>query len=130
MPERDDGGLPDGRTPMNRARARRRAAGRVALHANAVRGRAHPHGLRDGGSGFRRGRAAIGARGFGDEFKHSTGHGVGFAAIDHNAAPRLRLKTRWLRAWSSTSSRAFTLKITAGCAVATWSRRPKAARKY
>jgi Xaa-Pro aminopeptidase len=28
-------------------------------------------------------------RGFGREFKHSTGHGVGFAAIDHNAPPRL-----------------------------------------
>jgi Xaa-Pro aminopeptidase/Xaa-Pro dipeptidase len=28
-------------------------------------------------------------RGFGDAFKHPTGHGVGFAAIDHNAPPRL-----------------------------------------
>lgn len=27
--------------------------------------------------------------GFGGEFKHPTGHGVGFAAIDHNALPRL-----------------------------------------
>lgn len=27
--------------------------------------------------------------GFGREFKHPTGHGVGFAAIDHNARPRL-----------------------------------------
>jgi Xaa-Pro dipeptidase len=28
-------------------------------------------------------------RGFGSAFKHATGHGVGFAAIDHNARPRL-----------------------------------------
>jgi Xaa-Pro aminopeptidase len=27
--------------------------------------------------------------GFGDAFKHSTGHGVGFTAIDHGAPPRL-----------------------------------------
>jgi Xaa-Pro aminopeptidase len=27
--------------------------------------------------------------GFGEQFKHPTGHGVGFAAIDHNARPRL-----------------------------------------
>ena len=29
------------------------------------------------------------ARGFGDEIRHSTGHGVGFAAIDHDERPRL-----------------------------------------
>jgi Xaa-Pro aminopeptidase len=34
-------------------------------------------------------REVLSQRGFGDEFKHSTGHGVGFAAIDHNARPRL-----------------------------------------
>jgi Xaa-Pro aminopeptidase len=28
-------------------------------------------------------------RGFGKEFKHATGHGVGFAAINHNALPRI-----------------------------------------
>lgn len=28
--------------------------------------------------------------GVGDQFKHGTGHGVGFAAIDHRAKPRLR----------------------------------------
>jgi Xaa-Pro aminopeptidase len=28
-------------------------------------------------------------RGFGPQFKHGTGHGVGFAAIDHNARPRI-----------------------------------------
>lgn len=34
-------------------------------------------------------REVLAARGFGDAFKHPTGHGVGFAAIDHNARPRL-----------------------------------------
>jgi Xaa-Pro dipeptidase len=34
-------------------------------------------------------RAELELRGFGREFKHPTGHGVGFAAIDHNAPPRL-----------------------------------------
>ena len=34
-------------------------------------------------------RAVIGERGFGRAFTHGTGHGVGFAAIDHNARPRL-----------------------------------------
>ena len=34
-------------------------------------------------------REVLAARGFGDAFKHSTGHGVGFVAIDHNAMPRL-----------------------------------------
>jgi Xaa-Pro aminopeptidase len=34
-------------------------------------------------------REVMQARGFGDAFKHATGHGVGFAAIDHNARPRL-----------------------------------------
>jgi Xaa-Pro aminopeptidase len=34
-------------------------------------------------------REAIASRGFGEQFKHATGHGVGFAAIDKNAMPRL-----------------------------------------
>ncbi len=34
-------------------------------------------------------RSEIDRWGFGAEFKHPTGHGVGFAAIDHNAIPRL-----------------------------------------
>jgi len=34
-------------------------------------------------------RAELENLGFGREFKHPTGHGVGFAAIDHNALPRL-----------------------------------------
>lgn len=35
-------------------------------------------------------REALISRGFGGQFKHATGHGVGFTAIDHNAPPRLR----------------------------------------
>lgn len=34
-------------------------------------------------------RQVLAAYGFGAEFKHGLGHGVGFAAIDHNAPPRL-----------------------------------------
>ena len=34
-------------------------------------------------------RGVIASRGFGTLFKHSTGHGVGFSAIDANAQPRL-----------------------------------------
>ena len=34
-------------------------------------------------------RSILGAHGFEKEFRHSTGHGVGFAAITHNARPRL-----------------------------------------
>ena len=34
-------------------------------------------------------REALASRGFGAQFKHSTGHGVGFAAIDAGAQPRL-----------------------------------------
>lgn len=34
-------------------------------------------------------RSILGAYGFDKDFKHSTGHGVGFAAIAHNARPRL-----------------------------------------
>ncbi len=34
-------------------------------------------------------REALEARDFGHGFKHATGHGVGFAAIDHNARPRI-----------------------------------------
>jgi Xaa-Pro aminopeptidase len=38
-------------------------------------------------------RGVLAARSFGPLFKHSTGHGVGFAAIDHNAQPRLHPKS-------------------------------------
>jgi Xaa-Pro aminopeptidase len=34
-------------------------------------------------------RSVLEQCGFGSEFTHSTGHGVGFGAIDHNAIPRL-----------------------------------------
>ncbi|HET6578262.1 MAG TPA: Xaa-Pro peptidase family protein [Gemmatimonadales bacterium] len=35
-------------------------------------------------------RDVLAARGLGAAFRHPAGHGVGFAAIDHNARPRLR----------------------------------------
>ncbi len=34
-------------------------------------------------------RAVLQSYGFGDAFKHATGHGVGFSAIDHHAPPRI-----------------------------------------
>ena len=34
-------------------------------------------------------REVLESHGFGKEFKHATGHGVGFAAINHNARPRI-----------------------------------------
>jgi Xaa-Pro aminopeptidase len=34
-------------------------------------------------------RDVLARHGLGDAFRHGTGHGVGFAAIDHNARPRL-----------------------------------------
>jgi Xaa-Pro aminopeptidase len=34
-------------------------------------------------------RATMSRHGFGAAFKHPTGHGVGFAAINHNARPRV-----------------------------------------
>jgi Xaa-Pro dipeptidase len=33
------------------------------------------------------------SHGFGDAFKHATGHGVGFAAADANALPRIHPKS-------------------------------------
>jgi Xaa-Pro aminopeptidase len=38
-------------------------------------------------------RSVLRDHGFGDAFKHTTGHGVGFAAINHNARPRLHPKS-------------------------------------
>lgn len=38
-------------------------------------------------------RDVLQARGFGPHFKHSTGHGIGFSAIDANAKPRLHPKS-------------------------------------
>lgn len=34
-------------------------------------------------------RRTMASHGFGKEFKHPTGHGIGFAAIDHRARPRI-----------------------------------------
>jgi Xaa-Pro aminopeptidase len=39
-------------------------------------------------------RDVLEKRGFGPHFKHSTGHGVGFSAIDANANPRLHPKSQ------------------------------------
>lgn len=39
-------------------------------------------------------RDVLSARGFGPQFKHSTGHGVGFSAIDANGKPRLHPKSK------------------------------------
>ncbi len=38
-------------------------------------------------------RTELRARGFGPQFTHSTGHGIGFSAIDGNAQPRLHPKS-------------------------------------
>jgi Xaa-Pro dipeptidase len=38
-------------------------------------------------------RSVLESRGFGPAFKHSTGHGVGFSAIDADALPRLHPKS-------------------------------------
>ena len=38
-------------------------------------------------------RGVLQAHGFGPHFKHSTGHGIGFSAIDANAKPRLHPKS-------------------------------------
>jgi Xaa-Pro aminopeptidase len=38
-------------------------------------------------------RGVMRARGFGEQFTHSTGHGVGFSAIDGNAPPRIHPKS-------------------------------------
>jgi Xaa-Pro aminopeptidase len=38
-------------------------------------------------------RSILGAQGFDKQFSHSTGHGIGFAAIAHNARPRIHPKS-------------------------------------
>lgn len=38
-------------------------------------------------------RSIFAAGGFGEAFRHCTGHGVGYVAIDHNAPPRLHPKS-------------------------------------
>ena len=61
-------------------------------------------------------RTELRARGFGPQFTHSTGHGVGFSAIDGNAPPQ----TRFRRKWFLTSSRLFTSRMLAVSGIATW----------
>lgn len=39
-------------------------------------------------------RQVMSDRGFGDAFKTPSGHGIGFAAIDHNAAPQIHPESR------------------------------------
>jgi len=39
-------------------------------------------------------RQVLESRGYGKEFRHATGHGVGFAAINHNAHPRIHPQSR------------------------------------
>jgi Xaa-Pro aminopeptidase/Xaa-Pro dipeptidase len=39
-------------------------------------------------------RSVLAMHGFGEEFKHSTGHGVGFAAISANARPQIHPASR------------------------------------
>ncbi len=41
----------------------------------------------------RRARDVMRSRGFGEAFSHPAGHGVGFAAIDHDALPRIHPKS-------------------------------------
>jgi Xaa-Pro aminopeptidase len=62
------------RTAITEARAAALAAVRPRVAARDVDGAA---------------RSVMAAHGFGDAFKHSTGHGVGFAAANGNALPRI-----------------------------------------
>lgn len=39
-------------------------------------------------------REVLNQHGFGDAFKHATGHGVGFSAANHNAVPRIHPKSQ------------------------------------
>jgi Xaa-Pro aminopeptidase len=72
-------GEPDPRQAALYAAVRAAATAAVGVIRPGVRGRAVDRAARE----------VLFERGFGDAFKHSTGHGVGFAAIDHNARPRL-----------------------------------------
>jgi Xaa-Pro aminopeptidase len=72
-------GEPDPRQAALYAAIRAAATAAVGVIRPCVRGRAVDRAARE----------VLSERGFGDAFKHSTGHGVGFAAIDHNARPRL-----------------------------------------
>jgi Xaa-Pro aminopeptidase len=77
-------GAPDGR----------RAAMYEAIFAARA---AALHAIRPGASACEidaAARGALAARGFGGAFKHPAGHGVGFAAIDHDARPRLHPKSK------------------------------------
>ncbi|MFZ1887479.1 MAG: Xaa-Pro peptidase family protein [Candidatus Binataceae bacterium] len=67
-------------------------------------------------------RNVLEARGFGPQFKHSTGHGVGFSAINANAKPRLHLKSddRMEAGMVLTSNPPSISRVMAGSDTATW----------
>ncbi len=73
------------KTPMHQVREAVHAARAAALAQVRVGARACEVD--------RAARQVLDEHGFGTQFKHSTGHGVGFAAIDPNARPRLHPKS-------------------------------------
>jgi hypothetical protein len=68
-------------------------------------------------------RQVLHNRGFGPEFKHAIGHGVGFAAIDHNARPRIHPVSDDVLepGWCLTLNLLFIVPATAECGNAIWS---------
>jgi Xaa-Pro aminopeptidase len=70
-------------------------------------------------------REVLTKAGFGREFKHATGRGVGFAAIDHNVHSRIHPQSDTKSSspgWSLTSSRRSKSKGNAECGIARWLR--------
>ena len=71
-------------------------------------------------------RNVIASRGFGAQFRHSTGHGVGFAAIDAGAQPRLHPASPdvLLEGMVCNVSPRSTSMVSEGCATAMWLQSP------